>query len=121
MSFELKNYQFSLERHKEKNVIWVHFPNNAVLKNELKERFPSVSFSWTNKCLYLADTKYFREYVGLLAKTVLEGIQLDNISEINRPALQRMHETLLLKGYSENTLKTYCGEFAQLFQVIKNV
>jgi hypothetical protein len=45
MSFELKNYKFALGTHKDKNVIWVHFPNNAVLRNELKEQFPSVSFS----------------------------------------------------------------------------
>jgi hypothetical protein len=43
--------------HKDKNVIWVRFPNDTVMRNELKQRFPSVSFSWTNKCWYLADTK----------------------------------------------------------------
>jgi site-specific recombinase XerD len=52
---------------------------------------------------------------------VLESIQMGDISEINRLALKRMHETLVLKSYSENTLKTYCGEFAQLLQAIKNV
>ncbi|GHV22635.1 integrase [Clostridia bacterium] len=121
MSFELKNYKFALGTHREKNVIWVQFPNDTVLRNELKERFPSVSFSWTNKCWYLADTKHFREHVGLEAKTVLESIQADNISDVNRLALKRMHETLLLKSYSENTIKSYCGEFAQLLQSLKNV
>jgi hypothetical protein len=121
MNFELKNYKFALGTHKDKNVIWVRFPNDTVLRNELKQRFPSVQFSWTNKCWYLADTKKFRECVGLDAKTVLESIQMGDISEINRLALKRMHETLLLKSYSQNTTKTYCGEFVQLLVTLKNV
>jgi hypothetical protein len=69
--------------------------------------------------LYLAYKKHFRGRVELEAKSVLEGIPISDISEINRLALKRMHETLLLKSYSENTLKSYCGEFTQLLQTPK--
>jgi hypothetical protein len=49
MNFELKNYQFSVGTHRKKNVIGVQFPNNAVLRAELRQRFPSAMFSFTNK------------------------------------------------------------------------
>jgi len=36
MSFNPRNYQFSTGEHRDKNVILVHFPNNSLLKNELR-------------------------------------------------------------------------------------
>lgn len=45
---------------------------------------------------------------------------LSKIDPVNRAALQRFMETLQLKGYSPNTQKTYCYEFAQLLYVVKN-
>lgn len=121
MSFDLNKYKFEVGQHRDKNVIWVRFPNDATLRNELMQRFPSVQFSWSNKCWYLSDVKAIREQLGLNEKTAFERIDTEQIAEINRTALQRMHETLLLKGYSQNTIKSYCGEFMQLLTILKNV
>ena len=42
------------------------------------------------------------------------------IHPANLSALKRMHEALLLKSYSPNTIKTYCIEFSQLLYLLKD-
>ena len=121
MGFELKKYKFELGQHRNKNVIWIRFPNDVTLRNELKQRFSSARFSWSNKCWYLNDVKAIREQLGMEEKTAFEKNDTGRIAEINRLALQRMHETLLLKAYSPNTIKCYCGEFVQLLVTLRDV
>jgi site-specific recombinase XerD len=43
---------------------------------------------------------------------------LENVLPINRPALDALRETLILKGYSKNTQRTYYYEFAQLLYAL---
>ncbi|HRP90532.1 MAG TPA: site-specific integrase [Edaphocola sp.] len=121
MAFNLKNYKFVPGKHHDKDVIWVQFPNDITLSKELKQRFATAHFSWSNKCWYLYDYKTTREQLGLQDKTALEKINTKQIAEINRPALQRMHETLLSKGYSKNTIKIYLNELVRLLVSIKDV
>ncbi|MCL2683329.1 MAG: site-specific integrase [Bacteroidales bacterium] len=45
---------------------------------------------------------------------------LSNIYPINRHAIFKIVELLKLKGYSENTIKTYKNEFAQFLIALKN-
>ena len=45
---------------------------------------------------------------------------LTNIYPVNQNAIIRMVEQLKLKGYSENTIKTYQNEFAQFLIALKN-
>jgi site-specific recombinase XerD len=42
------------------------------------------------------------------------------ISDINRSALETLRKKIILKGYSKNTLKTYCSEFAQFLSILRN-
>ena len=121
MEFLLQNYRFSLGSHGDKNVIWIDFPNELSLRNQLKAHFTSVKFSWTQKRWYLPDTVVLRERVGIAPRSVMACLDLTHISEANQHALMRMHETLLLKSYSTNTLKTYLMEMAQLLSIIKNI
>jgi site-specific recombinase XerD len=121
MGYNILNYKFSPGEHKEKNVIWVQFPNDLALRNELKQYFPAAKFSRSQKCWYLTDVAAIREQVYLKPKTASGKGVFEQISAVNRSALKRMHEELLLKAYSENTIKTYCGEFAQLLYIINNV
>ena len=121
MAFELQNYKFSIGEHHDKNVIWVKFENDLKLRTELKQKFPLVKFSWSQKCWYLPDINAIREQVGINKKIEINKELILKIHEINRPSLQRMLDTLILKSYSENTIKTYCGEFAQLLITLKKV
>jgi site-specific recombinase XerD len=106
--------------HNEKNVIFVQFPFDSQLQNELREKFPTAKWSATKNCWYLTDTGSIRNEIGMAPKTEVGRAVIAQIHPINRPALKRMHELLLLKAYSPNTIKTYCNEFAQLLYLLKN-
>jgi len=43
-----------------------------------------------------------------------------NIHPVNHNAMNEMVKLLKLKGYSANTMKTYCNEFAQFLVALKN-
>ena len=121
MPFNIQNYKFSLGKHREKDIIIVQFNYDLQIIKELRTNFPSAKWSATNKFWYLPDIAAIRKEVGLAPKTETGRAVIAKISPVNQPALQRMHEELLLKSYSENTIKTYCGEFAQLLYVLKEV
>jgi site-specific recombinase XerD len=121
MPFNSKNYQFSTGQHHDKNVIFVQFPFNVLLKNELKAKFSSVKWSASKQHWYLPDINAIRNEIGLTPKSEPGKAVFNQIHPVNHTAMKRMHETLLLKGYSANTVKTYCNEFAQLLYLLNEV
>jgi site-specific recombinase XerD len=120
MSFNLKNYRFSVGEYENKNVILAHFPYNELWKNELKGKFSSAKWSTSIKCRYLPDTNAIRNEIGMTPKTEVGKAVISQIHPINLTALKRMHELLLLKSYSPHTIRTYCIEFSQLLYLLKN-
>jgi len=121
MSFNHINYTFSIGEHYKKNVIFVLFPFNKSLQKELREKFPTAKWSVSKKCWYLPDTNAVRNEINIKPKTEVGKAVICQIHPINQAALKRMHETLLLKAYSPNTIKTYCLEFSQLLYLLKDV
>ena len=120
MSYNHLNYRFSIGEHYKKNVIFVFFPFQKELQKELRAKFPTAKWSMTKKCWYLPDTSTVRNEVGMKPKTEVGKAVVCQIHPINQAALKRMHETLLLKAYSPNTIRTYCVEFSQLLYLLKN-
>jgi len=121
MPFNPKNYKFSTGEHRNKNVIFVHFAFNELLKKELKERFPSAKYSGTKKCWYIPDFASIRKELELKPKTKVGKNITSKIEPVNLAELKRMKDTLLLKAYSKSTIKTYCVEFAQLLYLLKDI
>jgi site-specific recombinase XerD len=78
-------------------------------------------WSITQKSWYIPDVNSIRQEVGFAQKSEPGKTVLIQIHPVNKNAMQKLHETLLLKAYSPNTIKTYCNEFAQLLYLIKNV
>jgi len=120
MTFNPKNYQFSTGSHHNKNVIFVRFEYNSLKLKELREKFPSAKWSASQNCWYLFDSEVIRSEIGMSQKTAPGKTVLKQIHPVNQAALQRMHEVLLLKAYSPNTIKTYCTEFAQLLYLLND-
>ena len=120
MSFNCKNYQFSTGVHRNKNVILVYFPCNPQWIKELREKFPTAKWSASKKCWYLPNSNAIRKEIGMEPRTESGKAVLSQIHPVNQPALKRMHELLLLKAYSPNTINTYCIEFAQLLYILKD-
>jgi len=121
MSFNQQNYRFATGEHHCKKVIFVNFPFNPLWKIELREKFPTARWSLSEKCWYLPDTDSIRKELGMQPKTEPGKAVIGKIHPVNFAALKRMHELLLLKAYSPNTIKTYCNEFAQLLYLLKDV
>jgi site-specific recombinase XerD len=120
MSFNLQNYQFTTGEHRNKNVIFVHFPYNSQWKDELNAKFPTAKWSDSNKSWYLPDVNAIRNEIGMQPKTEMGKAVICQIHPVNQAALKRMHELLLLKAYSPNTIKTYCMEFSYLLYLLKD-
>ncbi|RYE58617.1 MAG: integrase [Sphingobacteriales bacterium] len=68
--------------------------------------------SWT-----LPDNTVYRERFGLPPSTA-ETMKLQGLSELNREAMKKYHEALILRAYSQNTIRTYRNEFFQLLKTV---
>jgi site-specific recombinase XerD len=120
MVFNSKNYQFSIGKHQNKDVIFAHFAYNLSLKNALKVKFPSAKWCPSLKCWYLPDINGIRKEIGMRPKAESGKSVFSKIHPVNQAALKRMNDLLLLKAYSPNTIQTYCTEFAQLLYLLKD-
>ncbi len=116
--FNPENYVFETGQHKNKNVIWISFPYDSELINQLKNRVKA-HWSQSNKKWHVPDNLQHRKLFGIEPNYYGKAAFLD-ISPVNQPALKRYVELLKLKGYSPNTIRTYSTEFVQLLKILKN-
>lgn len=114
-----KEYSFSLDQHRDKNVILIQFNYKKELKQALRNRFPSVKWSRTKKSWYLPDFPVVREQLGIPKKNEVKSI-LPSIHPVNHLAYQEMDKQLRLIAYSENTRRIYLAEFAHLLKLINS-
>lgn len=118
LSLQYSEFTVTEGVHREKKILWIHFrhtPENiALLKNNLK-----IKWSRTKKSWYSGDTSKARNIFHLPQKIVGKEA-LSKISDVNLPEFNRFQEQLKLKGFSPNTQRTYCSEFAQLLHLLKN-
>lgn len=104
------------DQHQGKSVIFVFFAFDSAMNEKIK-KLTEARWSKTKKAWYVPDTPYYRNHFGLPAKTAKDT--LNQIHEVNKPALQQLTQSLTLKGYSPNTIGTYRIEFAQLLSLLK--
>lgn len=117
--FNSLNYSASLGEHNGKNVIWVQFPNNLELRNQLKT-VATIHWSNTQKCWYVVDTPYYRKLFAIEIAIAGKAV-ISKISPVNIEAFQEYQNKIILKGFSQNTLRTYTMEFAQLLYKIQDI
>lgn len=107
------SFQVTPGIHREKKVIWIAFPYDQKLINELKTKIPSVRWSQSQKAWYVTDRTAVREILGLAPAPYGERL-LPRVSPENQAALQTFIVHLQLKAYSPNTIQTYITEFGSL-------
>lgn len=117
-TFNARNYSYSVGKHNNKRVIWIHFEKDARLIKHLKEHLIA-KWSQTQKCWYVNDNHTYRKLFGIEESVVSQEV-FDKINPINLEELNKFINTITLKGYSKNTLKTYAMEFAQLLYLLKD-
>ena len=116
--FDQKFFVPEEAKHHGKNIIWVKFAKDfsliKMLKNATKAQWSNTQKSW-----YVTDNSANRERFGLDKKIVGKDVLL-KIHPNNLPAFQTYQNQLLLKGFSQNTLRVYSLEFAQLLYIIRS-
>lgn len=110
--------KFELGKHKENDVIFLIFDYDKSLIERVK-KLVGVKWSQSKKCWYVIDNKEYRSKFGINQKELTIGHET-NICPENQLILKRYKETLILKGYSPKTLRTYTHEFASLLISLKN-
>jgi site-specific recombinase XerD len=75
----------------------------------------------SKKCWYLPDVNSVRKEIGMIPKTEPGKTVISKIHPVNLAALKRMHELLLLKAYSPNTIRAYCNELSQLLYLLRDI
>lgn len=111
-------WMFDLYEHRQVPVILIRFPYNQA-HQEVVRKLTGVRWSQSLKAWYVIDTPMYRQYFGFKAEPVGKEV-LSQIHAVNRPAMLRYIETLELKAYSPNTIRTYRNEFAQLLYLLKS-
>lgn len=114
------NYSFSFGIHQEQEVIWIEFPFDTELKAQLKKVFPKAHWSFSMSKWWVPDSAYNRSLLNLAPKFPVGKQLLSHIKPINLPALHALAEELKMRGYSINTARVYCQEFAHLLVILKN-
>ncbi|MGA9213248.1 tyrosine-type recombinase/integrase [Kaistella sp.] len=104
--------------HREQNILWVIFPKDfeliKMLKSVTKPRWSNTEKKW-----YIADNQFNRELFGLEIKIIGKDALL-KVQPNNQKALQNFINQLKLRALSQNTIKTYVNEFAQLLYILKD-
>ncbi len=104
--------------HNGKNIIWIRFPKDytliKMLKSAAKARWSNTQKSW-----YVTDNSANRERFGLDKKIVGKEVLL-KIHPNNLAPFQTYQNQLLLKGFSQNTIRVYSLEFAQLLYTLRS-
>ena len=118
MDFRDKRFSFEPGEHREKRVIWIRFERNDEMIRFLRAN-TKAWWSATVRAWYVTDNRHYRELFGLEQNITGKEV-LSKIHEVNLPALKRLQEQITLKGYSENTLRSYSLGFAQLLYVLKS-
>lgn len=99
-----------------RNIIWLGDKVSYEILNIIRDKF-NIKLELESGINYLEDSEYARFLLGLdsqfKGRKFISKIHFDNLSEF-----YRYLDSLVLKGFSTSTIKTYCGEFAQLLNII---
>lgn len=116
--FDPEIFHFEIGTHHGKNIIWVKFPYKKE-SIELLKKYSKPKWSQSQKSWYVADSKNYRKLWGLDISVVGKET-ITKIAPENYQQFQKFINQLKLKAYSENTIRTYSVEFAQLLYVLKS-
>jgi integrase/recombinase XerD len=110
--------EYKISQHHDQKVIFIHFAYNPHTVAEIKKLVGS-RWSQSQKAWYVPDNNYYRSQFDLPAALDNQPSVLQ-INSINHVHYQRFITTIQLKGYSQNTLRTYCSEFSQFLYILKS-
>ena len=133
--------------HRNSECIFIDFPRNSAVERLVREvpgsRFSQTHKGWYFPCNREAYTKFKTLVAGIadideeqlrvylqnrravvlspemkVRKQTFNVITENSLSEENAYALESLKNILILKGYSQNTIRVYCQEFHQLLRLL---
>ena len=90
--------------HHQRNILMVQFDYNKELVNRFRE-LPGARWSKTLKSWYLPDTSTYRIRFGVDQKSAIGNAVIQQIDEVNKPAVKKMEELLILKNSAQVHVK----------------
>lgn len=114
-----RDFTFEFSEHNNQNIIKVIFPYNKNVLKLFRKEHPTAQWSRTLKCWYVIDNNFFRMKFDLPTKDFQPNNTINVISQDNFVELEELHKILVLRGYSQNTIKTYCTEFSTFLKTLK--
>ncbi len=105
------NYQIA--RHNDKSVIFIRFSFYDSEYSGRVKKLVGSKWSQSNKSWYVPDNTSYRLLFGMESENIGKQV-IVKIKPVNQPHFKKYLELLILKGYSQNTIKTYRNEMAQL-------
>lgn len=115
--FSLSSIKTHIDIYKKRRIIWLHNITNDQIT--LLKKCTTLFWSKSQKTWYINDNRRNREIFDI-GITLVGKKSMEKISEINHTQLIRFQETLVLKGFSQNTIRTYCSEFATFLHLLKD-
>lgn len=113
MNIDFSNYKFVSGEHENKKVIWILFDYKKYSINPLR-KIISVKYSRTQQAWYVSDHNRNRQSIGM---DLVEFKNANYLNHDQRIEFDRYIQTLKLKSYSPNTIKTYANEFISFLQM----
>lgn len=107
MAFFPNHYFVTIDNFLGKDILWIQFPYDTTLINNLKLQFPNAQWNSLLKKWFIPDTNLNRAVFGI------DPIYNAKLYAVNIPEYNNFIAMLKLKAYSASTLKTYTIEFSQ--------
>jgi integrase/recombinase XerD len=114
--------------HRDKNCLALYFEKDSELIGYVR-KIPEVKFSYTNLCWYLPETRDAAKQISdclkdkanldftalqeITAKDQQETTKFKELNTDQLQALRMIEQKLKLRGYSENTVRTYFQHFKE--------
>ncbi|CAM3768871.1 tyrosine-type recombinase/integrase [Flavobacterium gelidilacus] len=112
------SFSFKLGTHNDQKVIFIQFEKNYLLTQEVKS-WVGHKYSKTNNSWYVPDVLFYREKFGISPEKEMSSFLASKISDFHLIQIKRNKATLQIKGYSDNTIRSYCSELIQFFIYIQ--
>lgn len=121
-------------QHRAQSCIGIFFRADKVIVSQLRS-IKDLRWSKTHRCWYVpANKANYKKIKQLFPATQIkdytvwavdnnelsQGSKFSQTLDRHQDTMALYQQTLVLKGYSPNTIRTYCNEFRQFLSIIKN-
>jgi integrase/recombinase XerD len=117
-NLDINAIKFEFREHRNQNVILCKFNYDPNFIQLFKKDFPSAKWSRTLKSWYIPNNTLYRNRLNIPNPEIGDQY-LNQFFSVNQVEFIKFRNALAQKAFSQNTLKVYLNEFAQLLITLK--